>query len=142
MLHDWKDEIVVAYMKAEHYLTMEVKGYVVNLTKLESYGTQLNYYLININQAKVQKCQNKTSKIIFRHYDWSTILFYCFECYTFYNIPVANGSSASPAPSKCFVLVLTSALLYLVISCMYAVGGCSKMSCQSNIHFIEWNSDW
>lgn len=56
-------------MKAEHYLTMEMKGYVVNLTKLESYGTQLNYYLININQAKVQKCQNKNSKIIFRHYD-------------------------------------------------------------------------
>lgn len=38
-------------MKAEHYLTMEVIGYVVNLTKLEIYGTQLNYYLININQG-------------------------------------------------------------------------------------------
>lgn len=73
--------------------------------------------MININQAKVQQCQNKNSKIIFRHYDWSTILFYCFECYTFYNIPVANVSSASPAPSKRFVLVLTSALLYLVIRC-------------------------
>lgn len=131
-------------MKAEHYLTMEVIGYVMNLTKLESYGTQLNYYLININQAKVQKCQNKNSKIIFRHYDWSTILVYCFECYTFYNIPVTSGSrsSASPATCKRFVLVLTSALLYLVISCMYAVGGRSKMSCQNNIYFIEWNSDW
>lgn len=56
-------------MKAKHYLTIEVIGYAVNLTKLESYGTQLNYYLININQANVQKCQNKNSKIIFRHYD-------------------------------------------------------------------------
>lgn len=129
-------------MKAEHYLTMEVIGYVVNLTKLESYGTQLNYYLININQAKVQTCQNKNSKTIFRHYDWSTILVYCFECYTFYNIRVASGSSASSAPCKRFVLVLTSALLYLVISCMYTVGGRSKMSCQNNIYFIEWISDW